>query len=437
MLLTFQKHLQEHFPKLQKAKVLIAISGGVDSVVLTILCENLGMDVTLAHCNFRLRDAESDADEKFILELADALELKVFIEHFDTLAFAAEKKISVQMAARELRYQWFRELRETQAIDYVLTGHHANDNLETFLINFLRGTGIEGLTGIPARNGHILRPLLPFSRKSIEEFARQNNLVWREDSSNSSTKYLRNKIRKEVIPLLEEINPQLLDQFNLTQKHLKESADLVEAYISAIFSRVAKETRFGYSFDIKLLKTLPNLKAVLYELFKSFGFSAWDDIFELLDAQPGKMVVSGTHRLIKDREELLLTKIPSADLEAYHIPKGEEFMMFPMGSFHFEEVENISEANSNSIFVAKEKLQFPLVVRKWEKGDYFCPFGMQGKKKLSKFFKDKKLSLPDKENCWLLCSKKNEIVWVIGHRADSRFSVDKNTAEILKITYTS
>ena len=414
---------------------MIAISGGVDSVVLTILCENLGMDVTLAHCNFHLREAESDADEEFVIELADALDLKVFIEHFDTVAFAEEKKISVQMAARELRYQWFEELRERLAIDYVLTGHHANDNLETFLINFLRGTGIEGLTGIPVRNEYILRPLLPFSRKSIEEFARQNKLVWREDSSNSSTKYLRNKIRKEVIPLLEEINPQLLERFKMTQKHLQQSADIVEAYISAIFPKVAKETRFGYSFDIKLLQTLPNLKAVLYELFKSFGFSAWDDIFELLEAQPGKMVVSETHRLIKDREELLLTKIPSADVEAYHIPEGEELVMFPMGSFHFEEVNDISEVNSNSIFVAKEKLHFPLIVRKWEKGDYFHPFGMEGKKKISKFFKDKKLSLPEKENCWLLCSK-DKIVWVIGQRADSRFSVEEDTAEILKITYT-
>ena len=435
MLLTFQKHLQQQFPGLQEAKALIAISGGVDSVVLTTLCQNLSINVTLAHCNFHLRKAESDADEEFVTELADALDLEVFIEHFDTLAYAEEKKVSVQMAARELRYQWFEELRNTLHIDYILTGHHANDNLETFLINFLRGTGIDGLIGIPARNESILRPLLPFSRKSIEEFALQNKLVWREDSSNSSTKYLRNKIRKEVIPLLEEINPQLLERFEMTQKHLQQSANLVEAYISAIFPRVAKETKFGYSFDIKLLKTLPNLKAVLYELFKSFGFSAWDDIFELLEAQPGKMVISESHRLVKDREELLLTKIPSTDVEAYHISEGEEVIMFPMGSFHFEEVEDISKVNNNSIFVAKEKLQFPLTVRKWKKGDNFYPFGMKGKKKISKFFKDKKLSLPEKENCWLLCSK-NDIVWVIGERADSRFSVDGNTAEMLKITYT-
>ncbi len=436
MLQAFQKHLREQFSPLHNAKLLIAISGGVDSVVLTHLCKESGLKISLAHCNFHLRDEESDGDEQFVQEFADALDLEVFIEHFDTEAYAEESKISVQMAARDLRYQWFRELQRDLKFDYLLTAHHANDDLETFIINFVRGTGLDGLTGIPEINDGILRPLLPFSRKEIEDYAHKNHLKWREDSSNASSKYLRNKIRHEIIPGLEELNPQLLQSFKKTQQHLKESALLVEDYISAIFPKIAKENQDGYSFDIQLLKTIPNKKAVLYELFKPFGFTEWDDVLHLLDAQPGKLVYSKTHRLIKDREELLLTMIPSeeGDME-FKISEKENVLMLPVGTFHLEEVEAISEVNQNEIFVDKNKLDFPLVVRKWQKGDYFYPFGMEGKKKLSKFFKDNKLSLPQKENSRVLSSN-DSIVWVVGHRADSRFAVDQSTAKILKITYT-
>lgn len=435
MLLPFQTHLQSQFPKVKEGKILVAVSGGIDSVVLTHLCHKINLNFSLAHCNFNLRKEESDGDELFITELADALEVEIFVESFETEAYAREKKISVQMAARELRYQWFENLRETLQFDYIFTAHHANDNLETVLINFVRGTGLEGLTGIPAKNGKIIRPLLPFSRNEIEEYARNSHLKWREDSSNASTKYLRNKMRHEVIPRLEEINPQLLESFANTQKYLQQSAMLVEDYISAIFPRIAKQEDYGYSFKVKMLKTIPNLRAVLYELFRAFGFTEWDDVYDLLEAQPGKMVYSKTHRLIKDREELLLTTIPSVSQKEFGISEEEEVVMLPMGTFHIEEVEALSEASENVIFVDKDKLQFPLSVRKWKKGDYFYPFGMQGKKKLSKFFKDEKLSLPQKEGSWLLCSQ-NDIVWVVNRRPDARFAIGKDTRSILRITYT-
>lgn len=408
----------------------------MDSVVLAHLCSKLNLNIALAHCNFNLRGNESDEDENFVIELADNLELEVFIERFETEVYARTQKISIQMAARELRYKWFEDLKETLGFDYIFTAHHANDNLETVLINFVRGTGLEGLTGIPERNGNIIRPLLAFSREEIEDYARISHLNWREDSSNTSVKYLRNKIRHEILPKLFELNPKMLETFEVTRNNLNESAVLVDDYISALFPRIAKEEEFGYSFRIKLLKTIPHLKAVLYELFKSFGFTEWNDVYDLLEAQPGKIVYSKTHRLIKDRENLLLTLLPDPEEREFEILAGEEVVMLPIGTFQFEEVGELSEADAKTIFLDLNKLQFPLTVRKWEKGDYFIPFGMKGKKKLSKFFKDEKLSLPEKENCWLLCSR-NEIVWVIGHRADARFRVEKETSTILKLTYTA
>ena len=403
-------------------------------MVLTHLCKESNLDISLVHCNFHLRDEESEGDENFILELGDALDLEVFVEHFDTKAYAEDKKISIQMAARELRYQWFEELRDSLSFDYVLTAHHADDNLETFFINLIRGTGLEGLTGIPKRNEFILRPLLPFSRESIETFAKNNHLSWREDSSNASSKYLRNKIRHEMMPVLRELNPQLLESFQKTQSHLKKSSHLIEDYVSAIFPRVAQETKYGYSFNIKMLKTLPHLKAVLYELFRTFGFTEWEDVYHLLDAQSGKVVLSKTHRLIKDREELLLTQLPQEQELQFRISDEEEVVMLPIGTFHFEQVERVEEVQTNCIYVDRNKLSFPLIVRNWRTGDYFYPFGMEGKKKLSKFFKDNKLSLPEKENCWVMCSD-GRIVWVVDQRADGRFSVDGETSQIIKITY--
>ena len=435
MRIAFKNHLEEQFPEVEDARILVAVSGGVDSVVLAHLCKNAGLDISLAHCNFQLRGEESEEDENFVIELADSMDLQIFIEEFETEAYANEKKMSTQMAARELRYRWFDELCETLQFDYIFTAHHANDNLETVLINFIRGTGLEGLTGIPDKNECIRRPLLPFSKVQIENYARENHLRWREDSSNNSLKYFRNKVRLEVIPKLLELNPQLLDSFRKTRSYLQQSSDLIEDYMAAIFPRIAVEEEFGYSFKIKLIKSLPNTKAVMYSLFKSFGFTEWEDVHALLDAQTGKMVYSKTHRLIKDRDNLLLTTLSGENSRSYELQDGEEVVMLPIGTFQFEEASEVNEAQTDkAIFVDEACLKYPLLVRKWKRGDYFYPFGMRGKKKLSKFFKDEKLSLPQKENCWLLCSGE-EIVWVIGHRLDARYAVGNDTKIIIRISF--
>ena len=430
----FKNLIKNEFFYLCNSRLLLAVSGGLDSVVLMHLCKEAKLDFAVAHCNFNLRGKESDADESFVKSLAKEVGAQVFSQNFDTKRYAEDKGLSIQMAARDLRYHWFEELRLQHKFDFVLTAHHANDDLETFLINLVRGTGLEGLSGIKTENNKVIRPLLQFSRKEIEAYANQQNIKWREDSSNASTKYLRNKIRHEIIPLFEELNPEFLKSFLQTQSYLKESQDLVEDYISLIYPETVKKGKLGYELDIAFLRKIPNTKSVLYQLLKSFGFTEWNDVHKLLDAQPGKMVFSATHRLVKDREKLILTELPSeTHNQDFHIDKNEEFVMLPIGTFTFSEVEKIEEKSKNCIYVDPKLLEYPLVVRKWRKGDYFYPFGMKGKKKLSDFFKDKKLSLPEKENSWLLCSGQ-KIVWVINQRADNRFAISSPDQQILKIT---
>jgi len=412
------------------------VSGGVDSIVLAHLCKMSKMEFSIAHCNFNLRGEESDADEAFVKELAEKLEVPFFTQSFNTLKFAENAGISIQMAARELRYNWFEELSNSMEFDFTLTAHHANDNLETFLINLIRGTGPEGLQGIKDKHHQLIRPLINFSRSEIEEFANTESLKWREDSSNASDKYMRNRIRHHMVPLMQELNPQLLETFAKTQQHLNESMELVEDYMSLLYPKIISRDVFGYALDIAFLKKVPNSKQVLYQLLKSFGFTEWNDVHDLMDAQTGKMVLSDTHRLIKDRNRLLLTEIQDETInKEYQLEKGEEFVMIPeFGTLHLTEVEKFDKSATNSIFVPIRKLKFPLLIRKWKEGDFFVPFGMKGKKKLSDYFKDEKFSLPQKEQTWLLFSGE-DLVWIINQRADNRFSVEKGDREILKISF--
>lgn len=430
----FKKHIDSHLTFLKEKRLLIAISGGLDSVALTYLCKALKFEIALAHCNFNLRNTESDADEKFILDLAKTLDLEVFIQHFNTNDYAKENKLSIQMAARALRYNWFQELATLLNFDYIITAHHADDNLETFLINLTRGTGLNGLTGIPETNGNIVRPLLKFSRETIENYAKKQNIKWREDSSNASTKYLRNQLRHEVIPKLKERNPLMLQNFENTLQNLNDTADIVEESVDAVLKRtIVSISNEEIIYDISKFTKLNNPKAYLVEVFKPFGFKAFNDIENLLSAQSGKQIFSETHRLIKDRTHLILAALPSEEKNSeITITKEEKNKPVLNGILSFNKADAITKTSGNEIFVDAETLSYPLTVRTWEEGDYFYPLGLNGKKKLSKYFKDEKLSLLDKEKCLLLCSK-NEIVWVLNYRADERFKVTKKTNKILKI----
>ncbi|NNF85884.1 MAG: tRNA lysidine(34) synthetase TilS [Winogradskyella sp.] len=433
MLSQFKKHIESSFSFLADAKLLVTVSGGIDSVVLAHLCSKLGLNYAIAHCNFGLRNGESDEDEDFVISLAEDLNVEVFIENFDTQDYADTHKLSIQMAARELRYNWFQELANHLKFDYILTAHNADDNLETFLINFTRGTGLNGLTGIPAINDNVARPLLNFSRAHITAFAEKERIKWREDSSNSTTKYLRNKLRHEVIPVLKEINPQLLDSLKNTLTNLQDTADIVEESLNAVAKRaIVSIDENGVSYKISEFKKVNNPKAYLFEMFKSYGFKEWDDVLALLDAQSGKQVLSVTHRLVKHRNVLILSKINNSNNKPVTINDLNKNINTPIGKLCFEDLDKIEATSKEIICVDKDKLKLPLMIRPWMYGDFFYPHGMTGKKKISKYLKDEKLSLIEKENVWVLTSQE-DIVWIVGRRADDRFKVSEKTTNILKI----
>src|SRR5690606_15994393 len=309
MLSNFNKHLLENFSFIRQKRLLIACSGGMDSVVLTHLMKTLNFEIGLAHCNFSLRGKESDDDERFVIGLAKKMEISVFAETFDTKKYAEEHKISIQMAARDLRYAWFSEILINFNYEYLLTAHHLDDDLETFFINISRGTGLSGLTGIPSENTRILRPLLDFSRMEIAQYAEDNNLKWREDSSNKKSDYLRNMLRWEVLPQFKKTNGSILKNFQKTRRNLQSSQALIEDYLSLIYNKVVIEDADSYKINVEKIKELPHTEAVLYELLHGFGFTEWDDVSKLLYAQTGKQIFSKTHSLLKNREELILSKV--------------------------------------------------------------------------------------------------------------------------------
>jgi tRNA(Ile)-lysidine synthase len=437
MLQELSNNILKNFPFLKDKKLLIAISGGIDSVVLTHLLLALNFDIALAHCNFNLRNTASDLDTIFVKELANKLNITCFTTSFETKKTAKENKESTQVTARNLRYTWFQEILQTHNLDYVLTGHHADDNLETFLINLTRGSGLDGFTGIPEINGNIVRPLLRFSRAKISSFAIENKIAWREDQSNASTKYIRNKIRHKILPVLKEINPNLLATFSKTKEHLKESAQIINDRIEEVTRQVVLQEKGVTKFRVDKIQELSNPKAYVYPLLKGYNFTEFKDVYNLLSAQSGKQVFSKTHVLLKDRDFLILSKRENSSEQqkaqevSFYISENSPEITAPV-HLAFEEVTEQSIQNKNTIYVSKESLKFPLIVRKWQNGDYFHPIGMQGKKKLSKYFKDEKLSLLEKNSTWLLCNNNNAIIWIINRRQDNRFKVKFET-KITKI----
>jgi tRNA(Ile)-lysidine synthase len=429
----FKDHLHQHLPFLKGRKLLLATSGGIDSMVMVNLFQKLHYKIAIAHCNFQLRNVESFEDEKFVVDFAHKHNIPIYTTKFDTQAFANDYKLSIQLAARELRYHWFDELLEEENYDYILTAHHADDNLETFLINLSRGTGLEGLTGIPEQNDQVIRPLLNFSRIEIEAYAQDHKIEWREDSSNASDKYLRNKIRHDLVPLFKALNPNFLSSFQKTQSYLQASKVMADDAAIMVYQQVVSEHQDEIHFDLQKLKQLPNYTSYLYQWLRVFGFTAWEDIYALTDGQSGKQVFSPEYRLLKNRHFLIVAPIHDEEATTeFTIEKNQHEVNFPL-KLSFCKAADIGNISNSVIFVDEEKLQFPLTLRKWKTGDVFQPNGMQGQsKKLSKFFKDEKLSLFEKENTWLLCSD-DQIVWIVGFRQDERFNATQNTKKILKI----
>ena len=420
------KYIKQHNFFSKGDKLILAISGGADSVALAYLLKQLEYDFTMAHCNFGLRNKESDADEVFVKKLAKKLGVKCFTKSFETLKFATENKISIQMAARDLRYDWFENLRQKLRLDFILTAHHRDDDMETFFINLLRGTGIKGMLGVPQKKGSIVRPLLFTKKNEIYDFLKKNKIEYREDSSNKDDKYLRNKIRLQLIPLLEQMNPSFKETLTKEMDYLSGISEVYFTQIGRKKEQLLKQEMDYFTISIVELKKLNPLQTYLYELLNPFGFLNVQDICNALEVQPGKQFFSATHRITIDRKQLIIQTIQEVEKVELQIDESEKECFSPI-HLGFTITENFNIQNDLTIAMLDyDKLEFPLILRKWKKGDFFFPLGMNGKKKVSDFFTDNKISIPEKEQIWVLCST-DEIIWVVGMRISERFKISEKT----------
>lgn len=436
-----KKLLQEYIDKksicTKTDRILVGVSGGIDSVCLLHLLHELEYRIAIAHCNFQLRSEESDQDELFVRNLSEEYSIPFYSTQFETKEIAQSEGISIQMAARDLRYEWFEEIRMKHGYDYIAIAHNKNDVSETFLTNLTRGTGIKGLTGIKEKSGNIIRPLLFAGRTEIENYITIKNLDYREDSSNKTTKYSRNLIRHEIIPLFEKINPRFQDTLIENMSRLKETEAI---YLQQINSKISELTIIQDDLiliEISKLKELKPLYTYLFELLNPLGFSKTqiNDIIDALDSTSGKQFFSLTHRILKDRNYIIITEISAIKTKSYFIDLDVNELLTPI---HLE-ISKYEKTNAFEIIKDKniglfdlDLIDFPLTLRKWQKGDYFMPLGMSNLKKVSDFFIDQKLSILEKEDTWILESN-NKIVWIIGYRIDERFKISDNTKNILKI----
>lgn len=443
MLASFTSYIQKENLFSRTDTILLAVSGGIDSIVMCELFHRARLKFGIAHCNFQLRDDESETDESFVEALAEKHNVQFHSISFDTSAFAKKNKLSIQTAARQLRYQWFEEIREQYHYQSIATAHHRDDSIETFFINLIRGTGISGLHGILPKQGKIIRPLLFAAKIDIEAFAKKNKLKHREDSSNASDKYVRNKIRHQLIPLLKELNPAINETIESTVKRLRETEEIYKKEIADKYSKAVKQEKGSIRINIKELKKLNPLASYLFEFLNPLGFNSAiiDEIIAGLGKQAGKQFLSETHRLIKDREYLIAGRRETGEGDKkkkkstakIQIKKNQSEIFMDDYKLVFKTKPktpgSVFRSPDHTANMDYDKLEFPLEIRKWEKGDAFYPLGMKGRKKLSDFFIDKKLSLDQKENTWLLTSK-GKIVWVIGYRMDDRFGITDKTKKI-------
>ncbi len=431
-----KQFIARHYLLKNPDRVIVGLSGGADSVALLHLLVHEGYDCIAAHCNFHLRGEESNRDEEFVKNVCREWNVPLEVIDFKTEEIASDQKISIEMAARDLRYDWFGKLRIKYNADVVAVAHHSDDAAETFLLNLIRGSGIRGLSGMKPRNGYIIRPLLCVTRKEVEDYINLHQLAFVHDSTNSETLYTRNKIRLEILPLLEQINPSVKGSILRTAEYLNDTA---EVYFSEIEKQRSAISRFKEGrtlISIHALKDSPFAKTLLFELLNPFGFNSTvcEEVLQALDGLPGKQFFSAGYRLIKDREELIIEKSDHNECGIITI-ESPDMPLHSSIPLHFEIVsaENfIIPGNKNIACFDAAKITFPLILRPWQTGDRFVPFGMKGSKKLSDYFSDHKFSLVQKEQALVLCSEK-KIIWLVGERSDNRFRIDEKTKMILKI----
>lgn len=417
--------------------LLVAFSGGVDSVVLSDLLHKAGYQFDLAHCNFQLRGTEANDDTEFCKSFADSIQSTCHVTYFNTKEFALKNKLSIQMAARDLRYTWFKELIEKHHYTYILTAHHANDNIETLFVNLIRGTGIKGLQGIPEKQNNIIRPLLFATKDAIKQYALKNELSFREDSSNQEVKYKRNFIRHQIVPELKKLNPALEETINTSIHFFKQSSEIVTQFADLKFKEICKEENNQLLIDIKLLLNEKQKETLLFEWLypKNFKTSQIQQLCEVLvsDKHIGKQFSSDVHQLVIDRKYIIIQAIEKEISEKeFVINSISDIKHLPIKLSFEETTQSEFSKNKNEITIVYSENLFPLTLRRWKRGDKFKPFGLNGFKKLSDYFKDIKLSLFEKENIWIL-ENKEHIIWVVGHRLDDRCKVVEGTEKVLKI----
>ena len=418
------------------AKVIVGLSGGVDSMALLDILTLLGYQCVAAHCNFHLRGRESDNDADFVKRWCKSVDVDFTSIDFDTHGYATDKKISIEMAARELRYSWFKIVRKQYEAQAVAVAHHRDDSVETVLLNLIRGTGIKGLAGISANNGHVVRPLLCVTRDEIVAYLREREIPYVTDSSNHDDMFVRNNIRLNIIPAMKKINPAVKQAIYRTSQNLGEAGKVYDESMQKYKKTVFTDNRILISG----LKETSSPVSVLYEILSPFGFnpSVIDDIAASLDAISGKVFYANGYRLIKSRDHYILEQIPvlqEVSGEPIHISKEITELREPIHiRIRFTGKDTVIDPDARFLYADADKLTFPLTLRTWQAGDWFIPFGMAGKKKLSDFFTDRKLNLAEKEAIRVITSR-GQIVWIVGKRPDNRFRITRDTENVMIMEY--
>lgn len=420
-------------------KILLATSGGVDSVVMAHLFKQAGLPFVIAHCNFQLRGDESVRDESFVTTLAATLGVPFFSVRFDTVYYATEKRVSIQVAARELRYEWLETTRKASGCAYTATAHHMQDNVETVLMNICKGTGISGLHGILPRQTTLVRPLLFTQKKDLLAYATEHNISYVEDSSNIAIKYTRNFFRHQIIPVMQEAYPAVVNNIAAGIERFREAEELYSQSVIRHKKRLLLQKGNTWMIAVlRLQKTVP-LHTIAWEIFRDFGCSSAQlpQVLELLHSTSGRLVETATHRIIRDRQWLLITTLAEQEAPLIVIEKERTHVVTTDGHLKIKEVsKTVIPTVANIACLDRHAVQYPLLLRRWKQGDYFYPLGMRKKKKVSRFFIDQKLSLLQKEKMWVLESGKR-IVWVIGMRIDDRFKITDATKDMLLLEWSA
>ncbi len=437
MLNDFLKYIEENHLVKKGDRVLMAVSGGIDSMVMADLFIRAGIDTGIAHCNFCLRGKEADKDEEMVRKFAAFHNIAFFSKRFDTKGYAARNGISIQMAARELRYKWFYETMKKKGYNTTALAHNLNDNIETLLINLTRGTGITGLTGMKPSSDRLIRPLLFVTRDTIEAYCGKYRIKYREDKSNAETKYTRNRIRHMVIPVLKEINPSIEVTLNETAERLSGINEIVAGFIDKLKQKVLTERDEDIILNINLLRPYIDNRSILYELTKSYGITntLLKDLRNIIDGKTGGRIFTDTHRFIKNRKELIISCRSGRENEFHELNALAELRK--LSYIDSARIARISgsytiPADPGTACLDAAKVAFPLIIRRWQPGDYFYPLGMKQKKKISDYFTDRRYSIPEKEKACILESD-GKIVWIIGERIDDRFRITEATKKVLVI----